>query len=391
MVPGIRSGNAVPADGALHTGYSHRAQKDWWQALGRGLVGCLVGAALFTACDAKQPEPPTASALSAQAPLTLASAATLALPAETSQPTAIAASDLRLNHIQMEGTHNSTHIQMPGPTLAEYHYGMDPLDVQFEEQGVRKVELDLHYNAQKDRIAVYHLFAIDFRSTCRMLLDCLQTIKTWSDANPLHHPIVIQFELKEFSSPRPPEYFLNQIETDIRAVFPMNRIVTPDMVKGGYSDLASAVKNGNWPRIDDVRGRVMFAMESSDEFRIAYTSGDLNLDGKLIFVDAPPGYPYSAYVILNDPVGDLDQIRAALAAGLIVRTRAGSCCSDDESVYYAELDAALASGANIISTDFPEPYRDGTFFVEMPGGTPSRCNPITAPAGCTSEAIENLP
>lgn len=387
MTPAPDAPGSVQETSSVRNSSAPRAPVGLRSGLALGLSCGLIWLAGLLGCEADAGHDAQASAWAGEQ----ASAQESARAAEVEGSSSVLASGLRLNHIQMEGTHNSTHIQMPGPTLAEYHYGMDPLDVQLEEQGVRKVELDLHYNAQKDRIAVYHLFAIDFRSTCRMLLECLQTIKSWSDANPLHHPIIVQFELKEFSSPRPPEYFLNQIEADIRSVFPMDRLVTPDMVKGNYSDLATAVRNDNWPLIDDVRGRVMFAMESGDEYRIAYTSGDLNLDGKLIFVDAPPGYPYSAYVILNDPVGDLDQIRAALSQGLMVRTRAGSCCSDDESVYQAELDAALASGANIISTDFPVPYQDGTFQVVIPGGSPSRCNPITAPSGCTSQAIENLP
>lgn len=303
----------------------------------------------------------------------------------------VLASDVRLNHIQMEGTHNSTHIPMPGPTLPEYHYTHQPLEVQFEEQGVRQIELDLHYNAQKDRIAVYHVMAIDFRSTCRMLRECFEQINAWSTANPLHHPIIIQFEMKTFSSPKPPLEMMAQLETDIKAVFPIDRVITPDEVQGTYRDLATAVASGNWPRIDDVRGHVMFAMEDDGEYRSAYTYGDQDLHGRLIFVDAPPGYAYSAYTILNDPIGDLDAIRSSLAAGLIVRTRADSCCTEADNNDFSRLEAALASGAHIITTDFPDPVDTTDYWVEMPGGNPSRCNPITALTGCTSTAIENLP
>jgi len=52
--------------------------------------------------------------------------------------------------------------------------------------------------------------------------------------------------------------------------------------------------------------------------------------------------------------------------------------------------AGLASGAHIISTDFPGMARGGVEGVRIPEGNPSRCNPLTAPTGCTPQAIEDL-
>ena len=92
---------------------------------------------------------------------------------------------------------------------------------------------------------------------------------------------------------------------------------------------------------------------------------------------------------LNDPVGDAELIAAALAAGHLVRTRADSDGDQARSNDTAQRDAGLASGAHFLSTDFPIPYAETGYVVAMPGGTPSRCNPILAPAECTSEAIED--
>src|SRR5215212_8040257 len=52
---------------------------------------------------------------------------------------------LRLNHIQMKGTHNSYHIAPEG-AIDDWRYTHAPLDIQLAAQGVRKVELDTHYN-----------------------------------------------------------------------------------------------------------------------------------------------------------------------------------------------------------------------------------------------------
>ena len=73
---------------------------------------------------------------------------------------------------------------------------------------------------------------------------------------------------------------------------------------------------------------------------------------------------------------------------MIVRTR-----GDDALVGLAgddsQLKAAWASGAQLISTDFPAPAFGVDYHATLPGGTPSRCNPVTAPPECTSEAIED--
>ncbi|MFE4959941.1 Ca2+-dependent phosphoinositide-specific phospholipase C [Streptomyces sp. NPDC056653] len=51
-----------------------------------------------------------------------------------------------------------------------------------------------------------------------------------------------------------------------------------------------------------------------------------------------------------------------------------------------QLEAALASGAQIVSTDFPVPglaARYGSDYVaQLPGGGPARCNPVGAPRSC---------
>jgi len=53
--------------------------------------------------------------------------------------------------------------------------------------------------------------------------------------------------------------------------------------------------------------------------------------------------------------------------------------------------AELASGVHFISTDTPVPLPTNPGFVtQIPGGTPARCNPVTAPKDCSSEQIENL-
>lgn len=45
----------------------------------------------------------------------------------------------------------------------------------------------------------------------------------------------------------------------------------------------------------------------------------------------------------------------------------------------------------LISTDFPHGDRiENGYAIAIPGGTPSRCNPVTAPDRCEATGIEDL-
>ena len=63
--------------------------------------------------------------------------------------------------------------------------------------------------------------------------------------------------------------------------------------------------------------------------------------------------------------------------------------SQARALDYRQLEAALDSGAHFISTDFPFPGDEMQYGVTIPGGQPSRCNPLTAPMGCQSLDIED--
>jgi hypothetical protein len=94
---------------------------------------------------------------------------------------------------------------------------------------------------------------------------------------------------------------------------------------------------------------------------------------------------------MNDPEKQQAEIQSLVKQGFLIRTRADADTLEARSGDTTMRDAALASGAQFVSTDYPVPNPDfGTgFFVEIPGGTPARCNPINAPADCIALDIEN--
>ena len=337
----------------------------------------------------------------------------------------------------MLGTQNSYHVQSrPSvfsairaviPQLADaLQYSHAPLDQQFESQGVRAVELDvfadpaggLYANRAGARVAdgvaasgipelsqpgfkVFHVQDLDFDSTCWTFVACLQTIKSWSDAHPGHLPIMILVEAKDETIPDPlgmgfvlPLRFdaaeFDALDAEIRSVFPAKRLITPDDVRGGRATLEDAVLHGGWPALDGARGKVYFALDNGGPKREAYLAGHPSLKGRVMFTNSRPGQPDAAFVLIDDPVGNEDRIRGLVADGYIVGTRADADTAEARTGDTTRREAALASGAQVVSTDYPVP--DAVFgtgyAVSIPGGSPARCNPVNAPPACTSVALE---
>ena len=121
-----------------------------------------------------------------------------------------------------------------------------------------------------------------------------------------------------------------------------------------------------------------------------YLEGHSSLRGRVIFTNAAPGEPDAAFIERND--GPADEIASLVRKGYLIRTRTDSDTKeariDDTSV----RDAMIASGAQILSTDYPanEPARwAGHYAVALPGNVVARCNPINAPAHCKSALESN--
>ncbi len=325
-------------------------------------------------------EPPVDSGPSCPAPLGQPA------PRTSTPPTLPMDATLRMNHLQSLATHNSYHLR-PERIGPDWDYEHAPLDTQLDEQGVRGLELDIRWDARCGRFRVFHLPILDPRSSCDLFTDCLGLVRRWSDAHSAHHPLFIHIEPKDAWDDATAETRLTAMESEILSVFPRELVITPDEVRGTSPTLPEALRDRGWPTLGATRGRVLFVIDRTDNVQRVYTHGGRDLNGRLAFIDARAGDPFAAYLVLNNP-RSMD-VPAAVRAGYIVRVftwTAGSNPLDP-----AEHQAALDSGAQVISTDFPGALNDGGVGARIPGGTPSRCNPLVAPAGCASGDIERLP
>jgi hypothetical protein len=339
-----------------------------------------------------------------------------------------------MNEVQVLGTHNSYHLKVPqelmdlylstAPVFEAWEYEHPALDVQLETQGARQFELDVYadpmgglfshrgalYLIGQDTasglpaldqpgIKVIHIPDLDFESNCLTFVECLRTIKSWSDAHADHLPLTVLVELKVDGSPDlgggaavpipwgPAE--MDALDAEIRSVFPKRKLITPDRVRRRRATLEEAVLTLGWPRLRSVRGKVIFLMDNGGQYRTDYLLDHPSLEGRVLFTNSSPGQPDAAFVKLNNPFDA--NIPTRVAAGYLVRTRADADTEEARSGDTGPRDAALASGAQFVSTDYPVPDPAFTdYFVQIPGGMPARCNPVNAPTGCRTVALERL-
>lgn len=362
--------------------------------------------------------------------------ATLAILAGCSTPSPTAG--IRLNQIQVIGTHNSYHVRGHDSLLAliakvsprarqEMDYGHRPLPEQLAQLGIRQIELDCYADPDGGRYAkplgleqvvkaglpsvpepdpagrlrqpgikVMHVPDVDFASTALTLVDALQQVREWSVKNPRHVPVFIMLELKEdwmgpgFTQPAPfdPAQLVN-LENEILSVFPRGSILTPDDVRGRAATLPEALRHSGWPLLDSVRGRVMFGMDNEGAIRDRYLAGHPALEERLMFVSVPPTNPAAAWMKRNDPVADFLQIQELVRNGFLVRTRADADTAEARTNDPRKREQALASGAQFVSTDYPEPdVRFSPYCVRLPDDAIARINPVNGPVKDRGRELE---
>jgi hypothetical protein len=139
---------------------------------------------------------------------------------------------------------------------------------------------------------------------------------------------------------------------------------------------------------------VLFLLDNDPgPIRTAYTAGRPNLEGRVIFTNSRAGQPDAAFIKRNEPRdANTAQIQELVRAGYLVRTRSDIPLATVTSGDTAMLEAALASGAHVISTDFPEvgmsARYNSDFVARMPDGGTVRCNPVSARRSCDDDRLE---
>lgn len=361
-------------------------------------------------------------------------------PAGDGSASELPGDDLALNQIQVLGSHNSYHL----PAVPEVAAGIEalvpalwdtisyehqPLPVQLEDYGIRQFELDTYADPDgglystpaalellgvetttveglsEPGFKVAHIADIDYNTTCLTFVACLEEVQEWSSANPEHVPVMIMVETKgddlrsgdsdfgididtlgvEFA--RPPEMtaeLFEDLEAEVLSVFDESEIITPDDVRGDAPTLDEAVTTEGWPTLGESRGKVMFSLVDTGDDRELYVEESPNLEGRIFFTSSEPGRPDAAFIRVDDSLANGAELQADAEAGYLIRTR-----TDEPGIHAVAndvtlRDSAFASGAQYLSTDFYVADPETGYVVQLPGGVVARCNPVTAPADCTT-------
>ncbi len=384
--------------------------------------------------------PPTTTSTSTTTSTTTTTTTTTSTSTTVAEPVSTI-EDVRLNELQVIGSHNSYHLAPEGalkdgleaivPAFAvSLAYTHRPLVEQLDQFGIRQFEIDVYADPEGGHYAnragppvvglpaasgipeldqpgfkVMHIEDVDFGTTCVTLVACLSEIEGWSIAHPTHVPIHIMIETKQetieevaenagfelpelgvvWTVPIPiTAELLTDLENEVLSVFDRDRIITPDDVRGGRDTLSEAVALEGWPTLGDSRGKVMLSLLDRGPSADLYRAGAPALEGRLFFTHADPGAPDAAIVRFDDPIADADAIREALAAGYLVRTRSDEPLTADGDS--SMRDAALASGAQYVSTDVYDDVGRG-FVVRLPGDAVVRCSPVTASELCVDSEL----
>jgi hypothetical protein len=141
-----------------------------------------------------------------------------------------------------------------------------------------------------------------------------------------------------------------------------------------------------WPSLAASRGQIILALDAGPDTVRGYMRGKAALEGLPVFVNSLSlDAPHAAYFTINDPQKRAAEITAAVAAGMIVRTRADADTREARSGSTARREAALASGAQYVSTDYYYPRSEWSdYSARLPGGDAVRCNPVTGAKSCST-------
>ncbi len=324
---------------------------------------------------------------------------------------------LRLDQVRMLGSHNSyrpyplPQVEARIRALAPKEwdglaYGHPPLESQLA-LGLRQLEIDVAPDPQGGAYAApyadgpaeiraemaapgaktIHVPGLDWQTHCRTFRACMMIFRRWSDAHPGHLPVML---LVNASDVRPipglrttdlgfDAAALDALDADIAATIGRERVIAPDDVRGTLPTLRDAVLAHRWPTVGASRGKFLLVLDTSDANEERYRAGHASLKGRMMFGWYPEDAPEAAFFNMQSPTKDAALVTRRVKAGFMVRTRADSETLEARNHDRSRLDAAIASGAQFISTDYYEGAPDprGLNWAVSLGRNTVICNSVT--------------
>lgn len=224
--------------------------------------------------------------------------------------------------------------------------------------GLRSFEIDIETFERSGEISFtcMHSPYFEMATHCYDFSLALKEISMWSDNNPDHLPITIIIEPKSVFVPLKDMKYFNidyaKAMDEILRKELGDKLFTPNDMLGDYSSFAELRADDSWSEVGDMLGKVLVILHdcSVTEEYIAIDpairtqamfpmlrSNDINRD-------------CASFILENSPKKLTQSKNELITEGnTIIRTRA----DEFGNISAEKLELALASGAHIISTDYP--------------------------------------
>ncbi|WP_417885491.1 phosphatidylinositol-specific phospholipase C1-like protein [Zunongwangia sp.] len=244
-------------------------------------------------------------------------------------------------------------------------------------------EYDTENKLAQPGFKMIHIPDIDFRTQYYLFENCLKDLKSWSEENPDHTTIFITLEPKDGeknnfgTSPDPfTAEAYQELDDIILKSLGKEHLITPDDVRADYKTLNRAVTAGNWPTVDEGKGKFMFILDTKGEKMELYIKDHPSLKDRVIFTNSNENSPEAAAMIINDP--NDQRISDLVKKGYIIRTRADANTTEARNNDYSRFETAKNSGAQIITTDYyiPSTFFDSDYQIDFGRNIFYRKNPI---------------
>lgn len=287
-----------------------------------------------------------------------------------------ARSRVRQSDLVFWGAHNSYHKQPASgrfpwwnAAVPQWRYSHPRLSRQLDA-GARHFELDVHVDSVARTARVFHVPALDARTRCGCLGDCLRSLSDWSRRRNRDHGLVwVLLEVKGTKSyledfyaryrglgdPGSPEAsralgVLDDVARAIFAEFPETLLTPADLeAAGGYPSPGAAVRSEGWPAAERLRGKFALALlDPTHDGALTKAYRSRPSAPMLFSMGAAADDADAALVKFDNPrnVQHFAAIAEAVAAGLIVRTRANTVKFVDNADRFAK---ARECGAQLVS------------------------------------------
>lgn len=280
---------------------------------------------------------------------------------------------IKFNEMSFLGTHNSYQTEALKETK-KLHQSLSALSlgiydaerIEFKSEtlteqlncGLRSFEMDIETFDRDGEISFtcMHSPYFEMTTSCYDFSLALKEIAMWSDNNPNHLPITIIIEPKETFLPLEDMTYFNldyalSLDGTLRECLGEKLFTPADMLRD-YSSFGDMRAADDWCEVKDMLGKVVILLHECNVTE-SYISVDSSIKTQAMFpmlreddIDRS-----CASIILCNKPAELIEVSEDIIDNkkIMVRTRADKFGDVSE----VKREQAFASGANIISTDYP--------------------------------------